>query len=43
MRVPGRTDTGRRLAGLRLYDVAPTILDLYGIPVPPEMQGRVIR
>jgi predicted AlkP superfamily phosphohydrolase/phosphomutase len=43
MRVPGRVDTGRRLAGLRLYDVAPTILDLYGIPVPPEMQGRVIR
>ena len=43
MRVPGRVDTGRRLAGLRLYDVAPTILDLYGMQVPPEMQGRVIR
>ncbi len=43
MRVPGRVDTGRRLDGLRLYDVAPTILDLYGMQVPPEMQGRVIR
>lgn len=42
MRTPGRTG-GRRLDGLRLYDIAPTILDLYGIPAPAEMQGRVVR
>jgi predicted AlkP superfamily phosphohydrolase/phosphomutase len=26
--------------GRHLMDVAPTILDLMGVPVPPEMQGR---
>lgn len=34
---------GRRLDGLDLMDVAPTILDLMGLPVPEDMQGRVIR
>jgi len=24
-------------------DVAATILDLYGLPVPAEMQGRIVR
>ncbi len=33
---------GRRLAGLQLMDVAPTILKLLGQPVPAEMQGKVI-
>jgi predicted AlkP superfamily phosphohydrolase/phosphomutase len=28
------------VAGLRLLDLAPTILDLFGLPVPPDMQGR---
>jgi predicted AlkP superfamily phosphohydrolase/phosphomutase len=39
---PRRNLGGRRLAGLQLMDVAPTILDLYGLPVPADMQGRVI-
>jgi predicted AlkP superfamily phosphohydrolase/phosphomutase len=43
MRAPGRNGGGRRVNGLRLYDVAPTILDLYGIAPGPEMQGQVVR
>jgi 2,3-bisphosphoglycerate-independent phosphoglycerate mutase len=35
---------GARQAGLRaggaLRDIAPTLLDLLGLPVPPEMSGR---
>jgi ATP sulfurylase len=34
---------GRVLQGLHLEDVAPTILDLMGLPVPREMEGKVIR
>lgn len=41
-RAPGQNG-GRHLSGLRIYDVAPTILDLFGIPVPEEMQGKIIR
>ncbi|MBW2059094.1 MAG: alkaline phosphatase family protein [Deltaproteobacteria bacterium] len=32
----------KRLDGLSLYDVAPTILDFFGIPVPSDMVGRSI-
>jgi len=39
MRAPGRRGTGRR-DGLTIYDVAPTILDLFGMPVPQEMEGK---
>lgn len=33
-----------RILGLQMtvYDIAPTILDLYGVPVPPQMKGRVL-
>jgi predicted AlkP superfamily phosphohydrolase/phosphomutase len=34
---------GKELQGLNLMDVAPTVLDLFGMPVPDDMQGRVIR
>lgn len=43
MQVPGREDGGRRLSGLRLYDIAPTVLNLFGLEIPAEMQGRVIQ
>ncbi len=33
---------GRRLHGLELMDIAPTILDILGLPVPGDMQGRLI-
>jgi arylsulfatase A-like enzyme len=33
---------GRR-DGLRLLDVAPTALDLLGLPVPEGLQGQAVR
>ena len=39
-----RQDRGGRYAeGLQLMDVAPTVLDLMGVPLPPDMQGRVVQ
>jgi 2,3-bisphosphoglycerate-independent phosphoglycerate mutase len=35
-----RNARGRRLRDGGLSDVAPTVLDLLGLPVPPEMTGR---
>ena len=35
--------SGRKLEGLQLMDVAPTVLDLIGLPVPRDMEGKVIR
>lgn len=37
-----KNDHGTSLGGMSIYDVAPTILDLMGIRVPLDMQGRVI-
>ncbi len=34
---------GRRLSGLNLMDVAPTVLHLMGQPIPDDMQGRIIQ
>lgn len=34
---------GRELSGLEIMDVAPTILDLMGIPVPRDMRGNIIK
>ncbi len=40
-RRPGATGTGRRIEQLTLgIDLAPTLLELGGSPVPPEMHGR---
>ncbi len=40
---PRRNLGGEYLEGLQLMDVAPTVLDLMGLRVPPDMQGKVIR
>jgi predicted AlkP superfamily phosphohydrolase/phosphomutase len=32
-----------RLDGLRLQEVAPTVLDRFGLPIPSEMIGRVVQ
>jgi predicted AlkP superfamily phosphohydrolase/phosphomutase len=40
---PHRSGGGRRLEHLQLMDVAPTILDAMGLPLPDGMQGQVIR
>jgi arylsulfatase A-like enzyme len=38
---PGRIAAGRRMAALVSFvDVAPTLLELTGLPIPPTMQGR---
>jgi predicted AlkP superfamily phosphohydrolase/phosphomutase len=40
---PGGSRTGvGRLEGLEIQDMAPTILNLFGLPIPPDMEGRVI-
>jgi predicted AlkP superfamily phosphohydrolase/phosphomutase len=31
-----------RLEGLEIQDMAPTILKLFGLPIPSDMEGRVI-
>lgn len=33
---------GSEITGLQLLDVAPTVLDYFGVPVPEDMQGRVV-
>ena len=37
---PGRD---RRIGGLHVMDVAPTVLDRMGLPVPEDMEGNVVR
>jgi len=41
LRDPGRKD-GRQLDGLRIFDVSATILDRFGMTVPPDMQGKPV-
>jgi predicted AlkP superfamily phosphohydrolase/phosphomutase len=38
---PGITSQGP-LSGMQLMDVTPTVLSLFGLPVPADLQGRVI-
>jgi predicted AlkP superfamily phosphohydrolase/phosphomutase len=33
---------GKRLDNLEIYDVAPTVLDVMGIEVPSDMEGKVM-
>ncbi len=40
-RMPGQSKEGH-LSGLRIYDVAPTILNHFGISIPEVMQGKPI-
>ncbi|HLF26619.1 MAG TPA: alkaline phosphatase family protein [Anaerolineae bacterium] len=40
---PEHDQGGRELSGLEIMDVAPTILDLMGLPVPRDMRGKVIK
>jgi tetratricopeptide (TPR) repeat protein len=40
LRAPGRALQGRVSGQVRSIDLAPTLLDLLGIPVPPVVQGR---
>ena len=40
---PDFKDTGEELAGLNIYDIAPTILHMFGVPIPDDVDGRVLR
>ncbi|MBI5649441.1 MAG: alkaline phosphatase family protein [Chloroflexi bacterium] len=40
---PKRNLGGRELKGLQLYDIAPTVLNEFGMNVPGDMIGKVIR
>jgi predicted AlkP superfamily phosphohydrolase/phosphomutase len=39
---PRRSHGGRYVQDLQLMDVAPTVLDLMGVGVPPDMQGKIV-
>jgi predicted AlkP superfamily phosphohydrolase/phosphomutase len=39
---PRHNRRGQQLSGLGIMDVAPTILQHFGLPVPPDMQGQPI-
>jgi predicted AlkP superfamily phosphohydrolase/phosphomutase len=34
---------GKQLDNLEIYDVAPTVLDIMGIEVPKDMEGKIIQ
>jgi predicted AlkP superfamily phosphohydrolase/phosphomutase len=38
----GGMSEGRRLDGLRIIDIAPTILQLFGLPMPVDMEGKAL-
>ena len=33
---------GKRIKDIQIYDIAPTILHIYGVPIPKDMDGRVL-
>ena len=39
--LPGIIQTGKK-QGMQLMDVTPTVLRLFNLPVPEDLQGRVI-
>ncbi len=35
-------NTGEEIKNLKIYDIAPTILHMFGLPIPKDMDGRVL-
>jgi len=33
---------GQKIEGAKIYDIAPTILHIFGLPIPNDMDGRVL-
>jgi predicted AlkP superfamily phosphohydrolase/phosphomutase len=40
---PAKNLGGKQMAAAQLMDFAPTILDIFDLPIPGDMQGRVIK
>ncbi len=40
---PQRSLGGQRLTGLQIMDIAPMILQYFGMPVPADMQGKLVK
>jgi len=40
---PAHSYGGKELEGLNIMDVAPTILELMGLPIPRDMRGKAVR
>ena len=40
---PRHDHRGRHVEGLQLMDVAPTVLDLMKVPIPSDMQGKIVQ
>jgi predicted AlkP superfamily phosphohydrolase/phosphomutase len=40
---PALGGNGRKVSGMNLMDIAPTVLDLMGQPIPSNMNGKVIK
>ena len=34
---------GKKIPNMEIYDIAPTILNIFGIPIPNEMEGKIIK
>ena len=39
---PDIKNTGEEIKNLKIYDIAPTILHMFGLPIPKDMDGRVL-
>jgi len=39
---PDIKNTGDKLANLKIYDITPTILHMFGLPIPDDIDGRVL-
>jgi len=37
-----RIKRGIRIEGASIYDLAPTILHIYNVPIPEDLDGRVL-
>ena len=39
---PDIKNSGKKLTNLRIYDITPTVLHMFGLPTPDDMDGRVL-
>jgi predicted AlkP superfamily phosphohydrolase/phosphomutase len=40
---PSMPTPGQKVQGLEIQDIAPTILKILGVPIPEDMEGKVIQ